>query len=107
VPNEENIRYLRPSATASGTCFPRREAGCDRLRRPLNGDGLRVAMVASRFNEAIVTRLVDGAMDGLRRHGVDAEAIDVAWAPGAFELPLVAAPWPPAGPTTPSSPSAP
>ena len=57
----------------------------------LSGDGLRVAVVASRFNEAIVTRLVDGALDGLRRHGVAADAIDVAWTPGAFELPLVAA----------------
>jgi 6,7-dimethyl-8-ribityllumazine synthase len=57
----------------------------------LRGDGLRVAIAASRFNETIVLRLVDGAMDGLRRHGVDPEAVDVAWAPGAFELPLVAA----------------
>jgi 6,7-dimethyl-8-ribityllumazine synthase len=57
----------------------------------LRGDGLRIAIAASRFNEAIVTRLVDGATDGLRRHGVDSEVIDVAWAPGAFELPLVAA----------------
>jgi 6,7-dimethyl-8-ribityllumazine synthase len=57
----------------------------------LRGEGLRVAIAASRFNEAIVTRLVDGAVDGLRRHGVDPDAIDLAWAPGAFELPLVAA----------------
>ena len=57
----------------------------------LNGEGLRVAIAASRFNEAIVTHLVDGAIDGLRRHGVDPDAIDLAWAPGAFELPLVAA----------------
>jgi 6,7-dimethyl-8-ribityllumazine synthase len=57
----------------------------------LRGDGLRVAIAASRFNETIVVRLVDGALDGLRRHGVDPEAIDVAWAPGAFELPLLAA----------------
>ncbi len=57
----------------------------------LNGQGLRVAVAASRFNEAIVERLVDGALDGLRRHGVDPEAVDVVWAPGAFELPLVAA----------------
>jgi 6,7-dimethyl-8-ribityllumazine synthase len=56
----------------------------------LRGEGLRVAIAASRFNEAIVKRLVDGAIDGLRRHGVDAEAIDLAWTPGAFELPLVA-----------------
>ena len=57
----------------------------------LRGEGLRVAIAASRFNEAIVTRLVDGAVDSLRRHGVDPDAIDLAWAPGAFELPLVAA----------------
>ena len=57
----------------------------------LTGAGLRVAVVASRFNEAIVTRLVDGALDSLRRHGVDPDSIDVAWAPGAFELPVVAA----------------
>jgi 6,7-dimethyl-8-ribityllumazine synthase len=48
-----------------------------------------VAIVASRFNEAIVSRLVDGATDGLRRHGVDPASIDLAWVPGAFELPLV------------------
>ena len=57
----------------------------------LGGAGLRVAIAASRFNEAIVVRLVDGARDGLRRHGVDPDRIDLAWAPGAFELPLVAA----------------
>jgi 6,7-dimethyl-8-ribityllumazine synthase len=57
----------------------------------LSGAGVRVAIAASRFNESIVVRLVDGALDGLRRHGVDADSIDVAWAPGAFELPLVAA----------------
>jgi 6,7-dimethyl-8-ribityllumazine synthase len=56
----------------------------------LGGAGLRFAIVASRFNEAIVGRLVDGALDGLRRHGVDPERMDVAWVPGAFELPLVA-----------------
>jgi 6,7-dimethyl-8-ribityllumazine synthase len=57
----------------------------------LRGEGLRIGVAASRFNEAIVKRLVDGAMDGLRRHGVDPDAIDLVWAPGAFELPLVAA----------------
>ncbi len=56
----------------------------------LNGDGLRVAIAASRFNEAITARLLEGALDGLRRHGVDPETIDVAWAPGAFELPFIA-----------------
>jgi 6,7-dimethyl-8-ribityllumazine synthase len=56
----------------------------------LQGGGLRIAIAASRFNETIVVRLLDGALDGLRRHGVEADGIDVAWAPGAFELPLVA-----------------
>jgi 6,7-dimethyl-8-ribityllumazine synthase len=57
----------------------------------LSGEGLRVGLAASRFNEAIVSRLVEGAIDGLARHGVDRECIDVAWVPGAMELPLVAA----------------
>ncbi|MHB1534232.1 MAG: 6,7-dimethyl-8-ribityllumazine synthase [Acidimicrobiales bacterium] len=56
----------------------------------LDGAGLRVAIAASRFNAFIVERLVAGATDGLRRHGVADEVVDVAWAPGAFELPLVA-----------------
>ncbi len=51
---------------------------------------LRVAVVASRFNETLVQRLVDGALDCLRRHGVDDGDISVAWVPGAFEVPLVA-----------------
>jgi len=54
----------------------------------LGGAGLRVAIVASRFNDAIVTKLVDGALDALRRHGVDPSSIELAWVPGAFELPL-------------------
>ena len=56
----------------------------------LSGAGLRVAIAAARFNDTIVNRLVEGALDGLRRHGVDTASIDVAWVPGAFELPLVA-----------------
>jgi len=56
----------------------------------LRGDGLRVAIAASRFNDFITERLLAGARDGLLRHGVDAGSITVAWAPGAFELPLVA-----------------
>jgi 6,7-dimethyl-8-ribityllumazine synthase len=56
----------------------------------LRGDGLRVAIVASRFNDFITERLLAGAKDGLVRHGVDEASITVAWAPGAFELPLVA-----------------
>ena len=56
----------------------------------LRGDGLRVAIAAGRFNDFITERLLTGARDGLVRHGVDESSITVAWAPGAFELPLVA-----------------
>ena len=56
----------------------------------LRGEGLRVALACSRFNRFITDRLLEGAYDGLLRHGVDASSIRVAWAPGAFELPLVA-----------------
>jgi 6,7-dimethyl-8-ribityllumazine synthase len=56
----------------------------------LRGDGQRVAIAASRFNDFITERLLSGARDGLVRHGVDEGSITVAWAPGAFELPLVA-----------------
>ena len=53
-------------------------------------EGTKVCIVASRFNEFIVSKLVDGAVDGLVRHAVDADNIDVAWVPGAFEIPLIA-----------------
>ena len=56
----------------------------------LKGDGLRVAIVCGRFNSFITERLLDGARDGLLRHGVDEGSITVAWAPGSFEIPLVA-----------------
>jgi 6,7-dimethyl-8-ribityllumazine synthase len=54
----------------------------------LNGAGRRFALAASRFNQLITGQLVAGARDELRRHGVAASAIDVAWVPGSFELPL-------------------
>lgn len=54
------------------------------------GDGRRVAVVAARFNEPVTTRLVDGALAGLAAHGVGPQDVDVAWVPGAFEIPLVA-----------------
>ncbi|HEX6970991.1 MAG TPA: 6,7-dimethyl-8-ribityllumazine synthase, partial [Limnochordia bacterium] len=56
----------------------------------LVGEGRRFAIVVARFNGAITERLLAGARDGFRRHGVPPEAIDVAWVPGAFELPLAA-----------------
>lgn len=52
--------------------------------------GLRVAIVAGRFNETIGRRLVDGALDCLRRHAVSDDDISVTWVPGAFEIPLAA-----------------
>ena len=52
--------------------------------------GLKVAIVASRFNEFITTKLVGGAEDCLLRHGVNADDIALAWVPGAFEIPLIA-----------------
>ena len=55
-----------------------------------DGTGLRVAVVAARFNEMVTAALVDGAVEGLRHVGVADEAITVAWVPGAFEIPLVA-----------------
>lgn len=55
-----------------------------------DGRHLRVAVVAGRFNETIGKRLLDGALDCLRRHGVREQEISVAWVPGAYELPLVA-----------------
>jgi 6,7-dimethyl-8-ribityllumazine synthase len=56
----------------------------------LSGTGLRVAIVASRFNSFIVDRLVEGAVDALRRTGVADDAITLYRAPGSFELPQVA-----------------
>jgi 6,7-dimethyl-8-ribityllumazine synthase len=56
----------------------------------LDGRDLRIAIVAARFNETITRRLVDGALDCLRRHGVRDDACSVTWVPGAFELPVAA-----------------
>lgn len=52
--------------------------------------GIKVGIVASRFNEFITSKLVAGAMDGLIRHDVNEDDVDVAWVPGAFEVPLIA-----------------
>ena len=50
--------------------------------------GLKVGIVVGRFNEFIVSKLLGGALDGLKRHGVEENNIDIAWVPGAFEIPL-------------------
>ena len=57
------------------------------LEGKLVAEGIKVGIVAARFNEFIVSKLVSGALDGLKRHGED---ISIAWVPGAFEIPLVA-----------------
>mgnify|MGYP001062314356 CR=1 FL=1 len=56
----------------------------------LIGEGLKFAIVVARFNEFITGKLLEGAEDALTRHGVDMAKVDIAWVPGAFEIPLVA-----------------
>lgn len=56
----------------------------------LISEGKRYGIVVSRFNEFISSKLLGGALDGLKRHGAEEEAIDVLWVPGAFEIPLMA-----------------
>jgi len=51
---------------------------------------LKIGIVCARFNEFIVSKLLGGAIDGLRRHGVPEDHIETAWVPGAFEIPLIA-----------------
>ena len=60
------------------------------IQGKLVGTGLRFLLAVSRFNELISSRLLEGAKDFLLRHDVQAQDIDVAWVPGAWELPLVA-----------------
>jgi 6,7-dimethyl-8-ribityllumazine synthase len=55
----------------------------------LIGTGLKIGIVVGRFNEFITSKLVGGAKDALIRHGVEEENIDLAWVPGAFEIPFV------------------
>ena len=56
----------------------------------LIGNGMKVGIVVARFNEFITSKLLSGAQDALVRHGVSDSDIDVAWVPGAFEIPVVA-----------------
>jgi 6,7-dimethyl-8-ribityllumazine synthase len=59
-------------------------------RGELVGEGRRVAVVVARFHEQVTAKLLEGALSGLRSHGVAENAVDVAWVPGAFEIALVA-----------------
>lgn len=60
------------------------------LEGKLVAKGIKVGIVAGRFNEFITGKLLEGALDGLLRHEVKEEDIEVAWVPGAFEIPLIA-----------------
>lgn len=60
------------------------------LEGKLVSKGIKVGIVAGRFNEFITSKLIEGAVDGLRRHDVKEEDITLAWVPGAFEIPLIA-----------------
>lgn len=56
----------------------------------LIGSNLKVGITVSRFNSFITTKLLDGALDALKRHGVDLDEVDIFWTPGAFEIPATA-----------------
>ncbi|MBO8170634.1 MAG: 6,7-dimethyl-8-ribityllumazine synthase [Bacillaceae bacterium] len=56
----------------------------------LVGKGLKMGIVVGRFNEFITSKLLSGAQDALKRHGVSDEDVEIAWVPGSFEIPLVA-----------------
>ena len=56
----------------------------------LNASGMKFGIVVARFNELITKQLLEGAQDAIRRHGGDTNAVDVAWVPGSFEIPVVA-----------------
>ena len=60
------------------------------LEGNLVAEGLKIGIVAARFNEFIVSKLIGGAEDALKRHGVREEDRELAWVPGAFEIPLIA-----------------
>ncbi len=62
----------------------------NKLEGNVVGSNIKIGMVAARFNEFIVSKLVGGAQDALIRHGVNDDDIDVAYVPGAFEIPLIA-----------------
>ena len=60
------------------------------LEGNLVAEGLKIGIVAARYNEFIVSKLIGGAEDALKRHGVREDDIELAWVPGAFEIPLIA-----------------
>ena len=61
-----------------------------KLEGKLQAQGMRFALVVGRFNDFITSKLLDGALDALKRHGAEEDDIAIAWVPGAFEIPLAA-----------------
>ena len=64
--------------------------GANHIEGKLSAGGRSFGIVASRFNDFVVKALLEGAIEAIRRHGGDAEAVDVVWVPGSYEIPLVA-----------------
>ena len=64
--------------------------GVNFIEGNLSAEGRSFGIVASRFNDFIVKALLDGALDAIRRHGGDTGAVDVAWVPGSYEIPVAA-----------------
>ena len=64
--------------------------GANHIEGNLSAEGSSFGIVASRFNDFVVKALLEGAIEAIRRHGGDAEAVDVVWVPGSYEIPLVA-----------------
>ncbi len=64
--------------------------GVNHFEGNLSAGGRSFGIVASRFNDFVVKALLEGAIEAIRRHGGDAEAVDVVWVPGSYEIPLVA-----------------
>jgi len=62
----------------------------NKIEGKLNGTGLKIGIVVGRFNDFISSKLLEGSLDCLIRHEVSESDIDVAWVPGAFEIPLLA-----------------
>ena len=64
--------------------------GVNQIEGNLSAEGRSFGIVASRFNDFVVKALLEGAIEAIRRHGGVAEAVDVVWVPGSFEIPVVA-----------------
>jgi 6,7-dimethyl-8-ribityllumazine synthase len=64
--------------------------GANHIEGNLSAEGRSFGIVASRFNDFVVKALLEGAIEAIRRHGGDAETVDVVWVPGSYEIPLVA-----------------